>query len=80
VSTDLSSSNLESQTSAYLGLNSSVTEVYELRSHLDLCRRANGRWFNVQCGADRIRTFVITRFVSSVTVAFLFVGVGYLLD
>jgi hypothetical protein len=58
---------------------SSRLELYDLSSHLILCQRINGRWLSFQCGLASLRTFVVTRFVSTLTITLLLAGVGYLL-
>jgi hypothetical protein len=79
MSSDSTSSTLNGSEWTFSMQTASEIEVYDLRAHLDMCRRTNGRWLGLQCGADRFRTFVITRFVSTLTITFVMVGVGYLL-
>ena len=54
----------------------SSVDLSTLREHLNLCQGLNGRWFAVQCAADRLNGFVTARFVTTLAVAALFIGVA----
>ena len=56
-----------------------ATELSALREHLIHCRRSRGRLFVLRGAADRVHGFVASRFVSTVVVASLLIGVGCLL-
>ena len=50
-----------------------------LREHLIHCRRSRGRLFALRGAVDRVHGFVAARFVTTVMVASLLIGVGCLL-
>ena len=56
-----------------------ATELSVLREHLILCQRSRGRLFALRGAADRVHGFVASRFVTTVLVASLLIGVGCLL-
>jgi len=46
-----------------------------LGEHLDLCKGANGRWFTLQCVGEALNGFISARFVTTLVVATLLIGV-----
>ncbi|HET7525034.1 MAG TPA: hypothetical protein VFK10_03750 [Burkholderiaceae bacterium] len=52
----------------------SPLELSVLGDHLDSCKRSHGRWFALQCAAERMNGFVAARFVTTLTVATLLIG------
>jgi hypothetical protein len=56
----------------------STHELSTLCDHLYLCRPARGRLFAMQCGAETLHRFVAARFVTSLFVAVLLIGIGLL--
>lgn len=61
--------------------DTSPMELSELGEHLDLCQRAQRRWFAWQCAARSALGFVTARFVTTlVLAAALLIGVGALLS
>jgi hypothetical protein len=53
-------------------------DLSALGEHLHLCRAPGGRLFAVRCGAEALHRFVAARFVTSLVVAVLLIGVGSL--
>jgi hypothetical protein len=51
-------------------------ELSALGEHLEHCRRLTGRLFALHCAADAIHRFVAPRFVTTLTVASLLIGIG----
>lgn len=56
----------------------SPMELSVLVEHLDLCRGSRGRLFALQCFAGTLNGFVAARFVSTLVVVALFIGVASL--
>ena len=56
-----------------------ASELSVLREHLIHCRRSRGRLFALRGAVDRVHGFVAARFVTTVMVASLLIGVGCLL-
>ncbi|MFI4930788.1 MAG: hypothetical protein ACHP83_11150 [Burkholderiales bacterium] len=54
--------------------DTSPMELSVLGDHLDSCKRSLGRWFTLQCAAERMNRFVASRFVTTLTVVALLVG------
>ena len=54
--------------------DTSPLELSVLGDHLDSCKRSHGRWFALQCAAERMNGFVAARFVTTLTVATLLIG------
>jgi hypothetical protein len=54
--------------------DTSPMELSVLGDHLDSCKRSHGRWFALQCAAERMNGFVAARFVTTLTVAALLMG------
>jgi hypothetical protein len=54
--------------------DTSPLELSVLGDHLDACKRSHGRWFALQCAAERMNGFVASRFVTTLTVATLLIG------
>ncbi|MDD5335181.1 MAG: hypothetical protein PHS32_15730 [Rhodoferax sp.] len=52
----------------------SPMELSALGEHLDLCRGAHGRLFALQCAAHTVQGFVATRFVTTLVVLALLIG------
>ncbi|NDP40039.1 MAG: hypothetical protein GZ093_15020 [Rhodoferax sp.] len=53
----------------------SPMELSALGAHLELCRRAHGPLFFLQCAAQTMHGFVVGRFVTTVVVVALLIGV-----
>ena len=53
----------------------SPMELSALGAHLELCQRAHGRLFFLQCAAQTMHGFVVGRFVTTVVVVALLIGV-----
>lgn len=51
-------------------------EQSALGEHLAHCQRLTGRLFALHCAADAIHRFVAPRFVTTLTVATLLIGIG----
>jgi len=67
-------------TSSFGGMaQASDIEAAALHEHLTLCRKSERRLFALQCAAERMRGFVVTRFVTTLMLVALAVGVGSLL-
>lgn len=58
--------------------DTSPTELSALGEHLDLCRGSRGRLFAVHCVAQTMHGFVAARFVTTLVVIVLLIGVGVL--
>lgn len=56
----------------------SPLELSALGEHLALCRGARGRLFALQCAAQTMHGFVAARFVTTLVVVALLIGVGSL--
>ena len=54
--------------------DTSPMELSVLGDHLDSCRRSHGRWFALQCAAENLNGFVASRFVTTLTLATLLIG------
>jgi hypothetical protein len=55
-----------------------ATDMSTLREHLNLCRGLQGRLFRLQCAAETLNGFVASRFVTTLGVATLFIGIASL--
>ena len=53
-------------------------ELSALGEHLDLCRSLSGRLFVLRCGAEAVQGFVAARFVTTLVVLALLIGLGSL--
>lgn len=51
--------------------DTSPMELSVLGEHLDSCRRSHGRWFALQCLAERMNGFIAARFVTTLAAAAL---------
>lgn len=58
--------------------DTSPMELSALGEHLDLCRGARGRLFALQCAVQAMHGFVAARFVTTLVVVTLLIGVGSL--
>ena len=56
----------------------SAIEAAALHEHLSLCRESERRLFALQCAAERMRGFVVTRFVTTLMLAALAIGAASL--
>lgn len=52
------------------------SETSILGEHLALCKRITGRLFALRCGADAIHRFVAPRFVTTLVVCALLIGIS----
>ncbi len=59
-------------------VDTSPMELSALGEHLHLCRSLSGRLFVLRCGAEAVQGFVAARFVTTVVVLTLVIGVGSL--
>jgi len=55
--------------------DTSPMELFVLGEHLDSCKQSHGRWFTLQCLAERMSGFIAARFVTTLAVAALLLGV-----
>lgn len=53
-------------------------ELSALGEHLDLCKESRGRWFSLQCVAERANAFLAARFVTTLAAVALLIGVASL--
>ncbi|MBA3057849.1 MAG: hypothetical protein KJ614_13375 [Gammaproteobacteria bacterium] len=53
----------------------SPVELSALGAHLELCQESHGRLFFLQCAAQTMHGFVVGRFVTTLVVAALLIGV-----
>jgi hypothetical protein len=58
--------------------DTSPLDLSALGEHLDLCRRSRGRLFALHCAAQTLHGFVAGRFVTTVVVVSLVIGVSSL--
>lgn len=59
-------------------VGASVVESTALGDHLVMCRALRGRLFGLHCAAEAVEAFVATRFVTTVAVLTLILGLGSL--
>ena len=55
--------------------DTSPMELSALGEHLDLCKGTNDRWFALQCVGEALNGFIAPRFVTTLVVATLLIGV-----
>ncbi|MEN9397034.1 MAG: hypothetical protein RLZ81_1564 [Pseudomonadota bacterium] len=66
-------------TSSFGGMaQPSAIEAAALHEHLALCRESERRLFALQCAAERMRGFVVTRFVTTLMLVALAIGAASL--
>lgn len=58
--------------------DTSPTELSALGEHLSQCRGSHGRLFALQCSAQKLDGFVAGRFVTTLVIAALLIGVALL--
>mgnify|MGYP001603623809 FL=1 len=58
--------------------DTSPMELSALGNHLDLCQGARGRLFTLHCVAEIMNRFVAPRFVTTLVVVALVIGLGSL--
>jgi len=58
--------------------DTSPMELSALGEHLHLCRTLSGRLFVLRCGAEAVQCFVASRFVTTLVVLSLLIGLGSL--
>ena len=58
--------------------DTSPMELSALEHHLDLCRGARGRLFAVHCAVELLHRALAPRFVTTLVVAALVIGLGSL--
>ena len=58
--------------------DTSPMELDALGQHYDHCQGKRGRWFSIQCMAEALHGSVAPRFVTTLVVATLVIGVGAL--
>lgn len=54
------------------------TELFALGQHVHLCRSLRGRLFDARCAAEALHGFVASRFVTTLAVATLLIGIASL--
>jgi hypothetical protein len=59
--------------------NTSAVDLSALGDHLSVCKRLCGRLFAIQCIADLMRGFVVSRFVTTMAALTLLIGAALLL-
>jgi hypothetical protein len=57
----------------------STLEFCGLKEHLVSCQKQKGFLFDLKIGAGQLHTFVLARFITSITAVLLLAGVAYLL-
>ena len=60
-------------------VDTSSTELTALGEHLDRCHALRGRLFDARCVAESMHGFVASRFVTTLVVATLLIGVSSLI-
>lgn len=55
--------------------DTSPMELSALGEHLDVCKGTNSRWFTLQCVGEAMNGFIAARFVTTMVVATLLIGV-----
>jgi hypothetical protein len=58
--------------------DTSQLELSALQAHLTLCKRPRGKLFAIQLAAQAVHGFVAPRFVTSLVVVALLIGLAYL--
>ena len=58
--------------------DTSPMELSVLGAHVDLCKGSHGRLFALQCAAENLKGFVAARFVTTLVVVALLIGVASL--
>jgi hypothetical protein len=58
--------------------DTSPMELSELGAHVDRCNGCRGRWFTLRCAADAVHDFVAPRFVTTLLVVGVVVGLAAL--
>jgi hypothetical protein len=58
----------------------SGAEIALLGAHLNLCNGLRGPWFHLQSAADHAHRFVAARFVTTLALATLFIGMTSLVS
>ncbi len=58
--------------------DTSPMELSALGEHLDACKGTSSRWFAVQCVGEAMHGFISSRFVTTLVVATLLIGVSSL--
>ncbi len=58
--------------------DTSPMELSALGEHFDLCKGSHGRLFALQCVAESLKGFVAARFVTTLVVLALLIGVASL--
>ena len=53
-------------------------ELSELGEHMDSCKGSHGRWFALRCVGEVMNRFIAARFVTTLVVATLVMGVAAL--
>ncbi|MBC7954596.1 MAG: hypothetical protein H7Y33_01830 [Cytophagales bacterium] len=55
--------------------DTSPMELSALGEHLDVCKGAHSRWFALQCIGEAMNGFIAARFVTTLVVATVLIGV-----
>ncbi|HEX5357153.1 MAG TPA: hypothetical protein VFW93_13110 [Aquabacterium sp.] len=58
------------------GSDTSAGELATLGAHLDLCRRASGKLFLLQCHAESMKGFMSSRIVTTLVLFVLVIGLA----
>ena len=53
-------------------------ERSDLCAHMDTCKGSHGRWFALQCAGEIMNRFIAPRFVTTLVVATVVIGVAAL--
>jgi hypothetical protein len=56
----------------------SPMELSALGEHLTVCKGAHSRLFSLQCAAETMHGFVVTRFVTTLVIVALLIGISFL--
>jgi hypothetical protein len=59
-------------------VDTSPMELEQLGAHLDRCHVSKGRWFTLRCLAESMNGFVAPRFVTTLVLAALAIGLASL--
>ena len=58
--------------------DTSPMELSELGAHVDRCNSSRGRWFALRCAADAVHDVLAPRFVTTLIVAAVVIGLAAL--
>ena len=55
--------------------DTSPMELWQLGAHVERCNGSRGRWFALRCAVDAVHEFVAPRFVTTLIIAGMTLGV-----